>query len=62
MTRATALIDGNSFYCSCERVFDAKLARLPLIVLSNNDNFCNRVSAVKHFDPSAGFQLKVWKE
>jgi len=34
---ALALIDGNSFYCSCERVFDAKLERRPVIVLSNND-------------------------
>ena len=45
--RALALIDGNSFYCSCERVFDAKLARVPVIVLSNNDGFGNRTSAVK---------------
>ncbi|KQQ34271.1 DNA polymerase [Methylobacterium sp. Leaf125] len=37
MSRAIALIDGNSFYCSCERVFDPKLARVPVIVLSNND-------------------------
>jgi DNA polymerase V len=35
--RAIALIDGNSFYCSCERVFDPRLARVPVIVLSNND-------------------------
>ena len=35
--RAVALIDGNSFYCSCERVFDPKLASVPVIVLSNND-------------------------
>ncbi len=35
--RAYALSDGNSFYCSCERVFDARLAKLPVIVLSNND-------------------------
>jgi DNA polymerase V len=35
--RAYALSDGNSFYCSCERVFDARLARTPVIVLSNND-------------------------
>jgi DNA polymerase V len=35
--RAVALIDGNSFYCSCERVFDPKLAAVPMIVLSNND-------------------------
>lgn len=32
-----ALIDGNSFYCSCERVFDPTLANRPVIVLSNND-------------------------
>lgn len=32
-----ALIDGNSFYCSCERVFDPKLAGRAVIVLSNND-------------------------
>ena len=37
MTRAIALIDGNSFYCSCERVFDPKLTGVPVIVLSNND-------------------------
>ena len=37
MSRAIALIDGNSFYCSCERVFDPKLASVPVIVLSNND-------------------------
>ncbi len=32
-----ALIDGNSFYCSCERVFDPAIAKRPVIVLSNND-------------------------
>lgn len=32
-----ALIDGNSFYCSCERVFDPSIATRPVIVLSNND-------------------------
>ncbi len=37
MTRSFALVDGNSFYCSCERVFDPKLRRRPVIVLSNND-------------------------
>lgn len=34
---AFALSDGNSFYCSCERVFDPNLERRPVIVLSNND-------------------------
>lgn len=37
MNRSFALIDGNSFYCSCERVFDPKLKGRPVIVLSNND-------------------------
>jgi DNA polymerase V len=32
-----ALIDGNAFYCSCERVFDPKVRTRPVIVLSNND-------------------------
>jgi len=32
-----ALIDGNSFYCSCERAFDPKLRAKPVVVLSNND-------------------------
>lgn len=31
------LIDGNSFYCSCERAFDPKLRGRALVVLSNND-------------------------
>lgn len=32
-----ALVDGNNFYCSCERVFQPRLQKVPLIVLSNND-------------------------
>jgi DNA polymerase V len=32
-----ALIDGNSFYCSCERAFDPTLRGKPVAVLSNND-------------------------
>lgn len=32
-----ALIDGNSFYASCERAFDPTLRGKPLVVLSNND-------------------------
>lgn len=32
-----ALIDGNSFYCSCERAFDPTLRTKPVVVLSNND-------------------------
>jgi DNA polymerase V len=32
-----ALIDGNNFYVSCERVFNPKLEGKPVVVLSNND-------------------------
>ncbi|MGK8200596.1 Y-family DNA polymerase [Burkholderia cepacia] len=32
-----ALVDGNNFYCSCERVFRPDLLGRPLVVLSNND-------------------------
>jgi DNA polymerase V len=31
------LIDCNSFYASCERVFRPDLAKVPIVVLSNND-------------------------
>lgn len=37
MSRVFALSDGNSFYCSCERVFDPRVEKRPVIVLSNND-------------------------
>lgn len=32
-----ALADANSFFASCERVFDPSLADKPVVVLSNND-------------------------
>ena len=35
--RAIALIDCNSFYASCERLFRPDLLRTPIVVLSNND-------------------------
>lgn len=37
MNRSIALIDGNNFYVSCERVFNPALERRPVVVLSNND-------------------------
>lgn len=63
-----ALIDGNNFYVSCERVFRPALNGVPLVVLSNNDGCCvarsNEAKAlgikmaqpwfeVKHFEQSA---------
>ncbi|KXI24609.1 Y-family DNA polymerase [Photobacterium sanguinicancri] len=35
-----ALVDAKSFYCSCEQLFDPKLANKPVVVLSNNDGCC----------------------
>ena len=32
-----ALIDCNSFYVSCERLFNPKIKNVPVVVLSNND-------------------------
>lgn len=32
-----AIVDCNSFYCSCERVFKPHLDEKPVVVLSNND-------------------------
>lgn len=32
-----ALVDCNNFYVSCERVFNPRLTRRPVVVLSNND-------------------------
>lgn len=37
MQKVFALVDCNSFYCSCERVFRPDLKHKPVIVLSNND-------------------------
>ena len=36
-TKKIALVDCNSFYVSCERLFYPKIRRKPVVVLSNND-------------------------
>ena len=36
-TKKIALIDCNSFYVSCERLFNPKIRKNPVVVLSNND-------------------------
>ena len=36
-TKKIALIDCNSFYVSCERLFNPKIRKLPVVGLSNND-------------------------
>lgn len=59
---AIALIDGNNFYCSCERVFQPKLEGKPVVVLSNNDGcVVARSAEVKALGVPMGapwFQLK----
>lgn len=43
-----ALVDCNSFYCSCERLFRPDLRNRPVGVLSNNDGcFVSRTSELK---------------
>ena len=37
MSKVYAMVDCNSFYCSCERLFNPSLHNKPVIVLSNND-------------------------
>ena len=34
---AFALVDCESFYASCERIFRPDLKNIPIVVLSNND-------------------------
>lgn len=36
-TAMKAIVDCNSFYCSCERLFRPELSEAPVVVLSNND-------------------------
>jgi DNA polymerase V len=57
-----ALIDGNNFYVSCERVFNPSLEGKPVIVLSNNDGCAvSRSHEAKAIGVAMGapwFQLK----
>ena len=36
-TRKLALVDCNAFYVSCERLFNPRIRKKPVVVLSNND-------------------------
>ena len=49
-----ALIDCNSFYVSCERLFNPRIRRKPVVVLSNNDGCIisrsNEAKALASFD------------
>ena len=49
-----ALVDGNNFYVSCERVFQPRLEGRPVIVLSNNDG-----CAVARSDEAKALGIKM---
>ncbi|MBD64969.1 MAG: hypothetical protein CME62_07160 [Halobacteriovoraceae bacterium] len=57
-----ALVDCNSFYCSCERLFRPDLKNRPVGVLSNNDGcFISRTNELKALGVKMGapyFQVK----
>lgn len=57
-----ALVDCNSFYCSCERLFRPDLMHRPVGVLSNNDGcFVSRTAELKALGVAMGapyFQVK----
>lgn len=57
-----ALVDGNNFYVSCERVFDPRLDGVPVGVLSNNDGcFVARSNELKALGVKMGtpaFQVR----
>jgi DNA polymerase V len=58
-----ALCDANSFYCSCERVFQPQLARLPVVVLSNNDGcVIARTSEAKALGIPMGVLAFQWRD
>lgn len=49
-----ALVDGNNFYVSCERVFRPSLVGRPVVVLSNNDG-----CAVARSDEAKALGIKM---
>lgn len=58
MTKVYGLIDCNSFYCSCERLFRPDLRHTPIVVLSNNDGCAiSRTSEAKKLGIKMGDPL-----
>jgi DNA polymerase V len=61
-----ALVDGNNFYVSCERVFRPSLNGIPAVVLSNNDGCCvarsNEAKALGIKMGAPYFQVKHFEE
>ena len=59
-----ALVDGNNFYASCERVFNPMLNNKPVVVLSNNDGIIiarsNEAKALGIKMGAPAFEIKKW--
>lgn len=54
-----ALVDCQSFYCSCEKVFRPDLKEKPIIVLSNNDHWIIALNAeAKNLGLKRGLRFK----
>ncbi len=57
------VVDCNNFYVSCERVFQPKLEKVPVVVLSNNDGcIISRSQEVKALDVRMGAAAFKYKE
>ena len=58
-----ALVDCNSFYCSCEAVFQPRLWGRPVVVLSNNDGcVIARSPEAKALSIPMGAPEFLWRE
>lgn len=58
-----ALVDCNNFFVSCERLFQPKLNRVPVVVLSNNDGCAvARSNEVKALGMPMGAPYFQWKQ
>lgn len=63
MKKIFALVDCNSFYCSCERLFRPDLRNRPVGVLSNNDGcFVSRTNELKKLGVPMGAPYFQFKE
>lgn len=57
-----ALLDCNNFFVSCERVFEPKLEKIPVVVLSNNDGcIVARSNEAKALGIPMGAPYYKWK-
>lgn len=57
------VVDCNNFYASCERIFQPKLEKIPVVVLSNNDScIISRSKEVKELGVQMGLAAFKYKD